>query len=113
MDPARFYGTRVPPVDDSEDSCLSDSDSEYSPDLEPSAPTEESGSDTGAQFQPFCMVHSQATVRCVRHGAVSSSLRRAACGRKCKRTPPAFLRIVLRQRASDFSFFSRADRMGR
>ncbi|KAH9371110.1 hypothetical protein HPB48_015675 [Haemaphysalis longicornis] len=45
MDPARFYGTSVPPVDDSEDSCLSDSDSEYRPYLEPSAPTEESGSD--------------------------------------------------------------------
>lgn len=105
MDPARFYGTRVPPVDDSEDSCLSDSDSEYSPDLEPSAPTEESGSDPGAEFHHFCMAHSQAIVRCMQRGAVSSCLRCAACGRSCKGTPPAFLRVVLRRRDCKFFFF--------
>ncbi|KAH8038453.1 hypothetical protein HPB51_001568 [Rhipicephalus microplus] len=50
MDSRRFYGIRVPPVEDSEDSCLSDSDSDYSPDTEDAAPADhsgQSGSDTG------------------------------------------------------------------
>ncbi|KAH8026442.1 hypothetical protein HPB51_020426 [Rhipicephalus microplus] len=50
MDSRRFYGIRVPPVEDSEDSCLSHSDSDYSPDTEDAARADQSGqssSDTG------------------------------------------------------------------
>nr|XP_054919907.1 uncharacterized protein LOC126516557 isoform X2 [Dermacentor andersoni] len=43
MDTRRFYGIRVPPVEESEDSCLSDSDSEYSPDTVHAAPSDQSG----------------------------------------------------------------------
>ncbi|KAL3187662.1 hypothetical protein MRX96_024701 [Rhipicephalus microplus] len=43
MDSRRFYGIRVPPVGDSEDSCLSDSDSDYNPDTEDAAPADQSG----------------------------------------------------------------------
>ncbi|KAL3223997.1 hypothetical protein MRX96_027064 [Rhipicephalus microplus] len=43
MDSRRFYKIRVPPVEDSEDSCLSDSDSDYSPDTEDAARADQSG----------------------------------------------------------------------
>nr|XP_037284982.1 piggyBac transposable element-derived protein 3-like [Rhipicephalus microplus] len=42
MDSRRFYGIRVPPVEDSEDSCLSDSDTDYSLDAEDAAPADQS-----------------------------------------------------------------------
>ncbi|KAG0418784.1 hypothetical protein HPB47_004596 [Ixodes persulcatus] len=47
MDPKGFYGVRVPPAEESEDSCLSDSDTdEYSPSTYFALPTEESDSET-------------------------------------------------------------------
>lgn len=51
MDPKGFYGVRVPPAEESEDSCLSDSDTdEYSPSTYFALPTEESDSETGEQW---------------------------------------------------------------
>ncbi|CAN7984556.1 unnamed protein product [Ixodes hexagonus] len=46
MDPKGFYGVRVPPADESEDSCLSDSDTEYSPGTHSAPSTEETDSGT-------------------------------------------------------------------
>lgn len=120
MDPARFYGIRVPPVDDSEDSCLSDSDSEYSPHQEHAAPADQSGqygSDTGAQLLLFRLAYSHAPVQRAPRAALFGFYLEVggggACGRMGnKRRQRSFVSYCRGTPSFAFFLFLWADVMG-